>query len=159
MCMSCNSACPHWPSGCKKGSPLCPRSTTHMTPTWNVNLWSILTWNHIKKRLLGFVVSASLNWYYTKPSNYLFLYYYQKTEKECNLIKVTEQISRIRLARPRPILFYFYFPSLLVNTKILRAWPSECSLDLQTEGSNGSNSIIYLLRVCWVPGILPLGRK
>lgn len=158
MCMSSNSACLiDLQSGkIKKSPPLCPPSKTLMTLTWNTNLWSTPTWNHIEKGIPtvtrnsnpnlepyrdenSMICSFNLEKLIQHKSHYQFILLLirkLKTEKESNLRSHRKSVGE-DWQGPGPILFYFCPSGLLVTAKILRACPSACPLDLQTEGSRG----------------------
>lgn len=111
------------------------------------NLWSTPTWNHIQKGIttvtLHFnsnlepyregnsgICSSSLAKLIQHKSHYQFLLSLirkLKTEKENNLIKVTQQICR-RLTRAWTYSFLHLSFKPLVTANILRMCPSEYSL-------------------------------
>lgn len=142
---------PYWPLECKKKKKKTTR-LSFISPFPNShdpNFWSIPTWNHIQKGIttvtLHFnpnlepcregnsgVCSSILAKLIQHKSHYQFLLSLirkLKTEKENNLIKVTQKICR-RLTRAWTYSFLHLSFKPLVTANILRMCPSEYSLDL-----------------------------
>lgn len=136
---------PYWPLEWKKKKRI--SFVSSFPSSHDPNLWSTPTWNHIQKGIttvtLHFnsnlepyregnsgICSSSLAKLIQHKSHYQFLLSLirkPKTEKENNLIKVTQQICR-RLTRAWTYSSLHLSFKPLVTANILRMCPSEYSL-------------------------------